>query len=184
MLNDLSTRAKFGLTAIAVALIGILVVLFLPMSVTETMYYSRENIILLTPETNLKHFGIAIIVIVFVFVLLAFKRNIFMYSLSTLIILSCIVISFLTLTNYIAIQNEQIIIKDYDGESIYPWTEIDEIVYEYVFEENGKYIFRTKNNEQFIIYETAKFGNMEKSKIYMTARNLNIKFIERAAEGS
>ena len=64
MLNDLSTRAKFGLTALAVTLIGYLLVLFLPISLTETMYYSRDNIILLTPESNLKHFGIAIMVIV------------------------------------------------------------------------------------------------------------------------
>ena len=184
MLTDLSTRAKYGISAIAVALIGYVLVLFLPISITETKYYSRDNIILLTPESNFKHFGIAIIAIVLALIILALKRNTLIYCLSSIIILSCLIISFITLTNYIAIQNKQIIIKDYSGENVYPWTEIDEVVYEYVVYENGKYIFKTKNNEQFIIYETKKFGSEVKSKIYSTARNLEIPFIERAAEDS
>lgn len=181
MLTLISTRGKFTLTAIALFLISILLVFFLPISVTETLYFDKANIVLLTPATNMTHLLISLVLVIFAFVLLALKRNWFTYILSILVMITGLVWSSLSVLNYTAIQEEQIVIKYYDGVTTYPWTSINEVVYEYFEDRNGHYIFTTTDGQQIRIDETAKFTSVVKSEIYTTARAQEISFIERAA---
>lgn len=131
MLQEKSTRAKIGITAIAVGLIGLIIALFLPTIMTETLHFNRDNIVLLTPKSNLIISLLSLVLIVATLILLALKHTKLTYSLATLTIMAIIGFCGWTLTNFQAIQNEQIIIKSYNGEQIMNWADIQEVVYEY-----------------------------------------------------
>jgi hypothetical protein len=181
MLNKISTRGKFALSAITVFLISILLVFFLPVSVTETLYSERANIVLLTPVTNMTHLLISLLFVIIALVLLALKRNVITYIIGTLFIIAGIIGSSFSVLNYTAIQDEQIVIKYYDGLASYPWSSIKEAVYEYRTGENGYYIFTTTDDQHIKIDETAKFTSSVKTTIYSTVRANDIPFIERVA---
>ena len=179
MLNKKSTRAKIGIIAIAVGLIGIIFALFLPTIMTETLHFSKDNIVLLTPKNNLIISLTSLVLIVVTLILLALKHTKLTYSLATLTIIAIIGFCGWTLTNYNAIQTEQIILKSYNNEQIFNWADIETVIYEYHHElPYGQYIFQTANDE-IIIKETLKFGTEQKQKIYSTARSMDIAFIER-----
>lgn len=182
MLNATSTRAKIGIIAIAVGLIGIIIALFAPTFMTETLHISQHNIVLLSAKNNLIISLVSIVLIVIILVLLAFKHTKITYSLATVAILAVIGFCAWTLTNYIAIQTEQIIAKSYTNEQVLKWSDMQQVIYEYDTElPYGQYIFQTADNEM-IIKETLKFGPDEKQKIYSTARSFDVAFIEREME--
>lgn len=179
MLNEKSTRAKIGILAIAVGLIGFIIALFAPTFMTETLHFSQDNIVLLSAKNNLIISLVSLVLIVIILILLALKHTKVTYSLATVAILAVIGFCTWTLTNYIAIQNEQIITKSYNNEQIWKWTDIEQVIYEFHTElPYGQYIFQTADNE-LVITETMKFGPDEKQKIYNTARSFDVAFIER-----
>lgn len=179
MLNEKSTRAKFGILAIAVGLIGFIIALFAPTFMTETLHFSQDNIVLLSAKNNLIISLVSLVLIVIILILLALKHTKVTYSLATVSILAVIGFCTWTLTNYTAIQNEQIITKSYNNEQIWNWTDIDQVIYEYHTElPYGQYIFQSRDNE-LVITGTMKFGSEEKKKIYSTARSFDVAFIER-----
>lgn len=179
MLHEKSTRAKIGIIAIAVGLIGMIIAFFLPTIMTETLHFSKDNIILLTPKNNLIISISSLVLIVATLILLALKHTKLTYGLATLTIIGIIGFCGWTLTNYQAIQSEQIIVKSYQNEQVMNWSDVQSVVYEYGNTlPYGQYIFQTANDE-IIIGETAKFGTEQKQKIYSTARSLDITFTER-----
>lgn len=179
MLHEKSTRAKIGIFAIAVGLIGTIIALFAPTFMTETLHFSKGNIVLLSAQDNLFISLGSLIVIVIILILLAIKHTKVTYSLATIAILAVIGFCTWTLTNYTAIQNEQIITKSYTNENVLKWTDIEQVIYEYHTDlPYGQYIFQTADDE-IMITETLKFGPDEKRKIYSTARSFDVTFIER-----
>ena len=179
MLNEKSTRAKIGITAMAVGLIGVIIAFFAPTIVTETLHFSRDNIVLLTSKNNLITSLGSLVLIVILLFLLALKQSKVTYSLVTISILAVLVFCAWTLTNYTAIQKEQIITKSYNNEQVLKWTDMQKVIYEYHAElPYGQYIFQTADDE-IIIAETAKFGSEEKQKIYSTARSFDVVFTEQ-----
>lgn len=180
MLHEKSTRAKIGIIAIAVGLIGMIIALFLPTIMTETLHFSKDNIILLTPKNNLIISISSLVLIVAILILLALKHTKLTYSLATLTIIGILGFCGWTLTNYQVIQSDQIIVKSYQNEQVMNWADIQSVVYEYGGDKlpYGQYIFQTANDE-IIIGETAKFSTEQKQKIYSTARSLDITFTER-----
>ena len=182
MLNEKSTRAKIGIFAIAVGLIGTIIALFAPTFMTETLHFSKGNIVLLSAKNNLIISLVSLVVIVIILMLLALKHTKVTYSLATIAILAMIGFCTWTLTNYIAIQNDQIITKSYTNEQIWKWMDIEQVIYEYHPElPYGQYIFQTADNE-LVITETVKFGPDEKQKIYSTARSFDVAYVEREME--
>lgn len=181
MLNEKSTRAKIGITAIAVGLIGFIIAIFLPTTMTETLHFSRDNIILVTPKSNSDISFLSLGLIVTTLILLALKHTKLTYSLATVTIIAIISFYSWTLGNYIAIQDEQIIIKSYTNEQVTKWADIQAVFYEYSEDKQyGQYIFHTAS-DKIIIDETPKFGPDQKKKIYSTARSYNIAFTEQAS---
>lgn len=180
MLNEKSTRAKIGITAIAVGLIGFIIAIFLPTIMTETLHFSRDNIVLVTPKNNSDISFLSLFLIVATLILLALKHTKLTYSLAAVTIIAIIGFYSWTLGNYIAIQDEQIIIKSYTNEQVTNWSDIQAVFYEYSEDSPfGQYIFHTAN-DKIIIDETPKFGPDQKQKIYSTARNNQIAFTEQA----
>ena len=181
MLNEKSTRAKIGITAIAVGLIGFIIAIFLPTIMTETLHFSRDNIVLVTPKSNSDISFLSLGLIVATLILLALKHTKLTYSLAAVTIIAIIGFYSWTLGNYIAIQDEQIIIKSYTNEQVTKWSDIQAVFYEYSEDaQYGQYIFHTAN-DKIIIDETPKFGPDEKQKIYDTARSYHIAFTEQAS---
>ena len=179
MLHEKSTRAKIGLIAIAVGLIGSIIAFFAPTIMTETLHFNQENIVLLSAKSNLSLSLISIVLIVIILLLLAFKHTKWTYSLATVALIAIISFWTWTLTNYTAIQQQQIISKSYTSEQILHWSDMQQVIYEYHHElPYGQYIFKTATNE-LLITETAKFGWEQKQQIYNIARNFDVDFIER-----
>ena len=179
MLNEKSTRAKIGIFAIAVGLIGIIIAFFAPTVITETLHFSQDNIILLTLKSSFIISLISLVLIVAILLLLAIKHTKVTFSLASVAIVAVVAFCTWSLTNYTAIQKEQIVMKSFNNEQILKWTDIEQVVYEYDFElPYGQYIFQTAS-EEMVITETAKFGVEEKQKIYSTARSFDVAFVER-----
>lgn len=177
MNNTLSIQGKFFVSAIVFFLLSILLVLFLPITISETFYFNRDNVVLLTPVKNLYLFTISLAIIFLTLVLLGFKRTNLTYCIASFIIILSLVGGYFSLISYTAIQEKQIVVKNFSKETIYPWSEIQEVLYEYGA--LGKYTFTMQDDYQFSINETERFGLDEKSAIYRIANDNDIPFIER-----
>lgn len=69
-----------------------------------------------------------------------------------------LVLCYFSVLSYIAIQNTQIVFKEYLHKTTYEWQDIKEVIFEYGIGTVGTYYFQTKNNEKFAIRENGQFG--------------------------
>lgn len=86
-----------------------IIALFLPTIMTETLHFSKDNIILLTPKNNLIISISSLVLIVATLILLALKHTKLTYSLATLTIIGILGFCGWTLTNYKVIQSDQLL---------------------------------------------------------------------------
>ena len=101
MLNEKSIRAKIGIFAIAVGLIGIIIAFFAPTIMTETLHFSQDNIILLTLKSSLIIAIVSLVLIVAILILLALKATKVTFSLASLAIVVVLAFCTWSLTNYL-----------------------------------------------------------------------------------
>jgi len=179
MLHALSVRAKYFIAALILALLTPFLAFFTPLTISQTFYTDRQDVILMTPPSNFIMLLIALGLIFVVFIVLGLKRNPSIYILACVIILSSIVLGYYSLLSYSAIQKDQIVFQQYHHQTIYNWQDLNEIIYEYEIGTFGTYYFQTKSNEQFIIEENGQFGLDEKRAIYKLAVLNGVKFMER-----
>lgn len=179
MLNQKSPRLIFFVIVIALLLLSPIVVLFFPIAVVETLYFHRENIVLLTPKINFLLILIAILMIIFGLVILAFKRSVVTYILTILLLIGSLGSVYFSTLSYTAIQKTQIIIKEYHTTTIYKWEDIEKVIYEYEIGTFGTYYFITDNNKEFFIKENGQFGLDAKRAIYKSANENGVNFLER-----
>ncbi|MDM5249933.1 MULTISPECIES: hypothetical protein [unclassified Lysinibacillus] len=179
MLNELSPSTKFFITAIVLLLISPIIIFMLPLTISQTFYFSRDNIVLITPTNNFTMLFLAIALIILTFIMLGFKRNKYTYLITIIVIMSSLVLGYFSLVSYIAIQKTQIIFKEFHHQTTYEWPDIKEVIYEYEVGTVGTYYFQTKNNEKFVIEENGQFGGEEKSAIYHLANENGATFVER-----
>ncbi len=179
MLNELSPRAKFFLLAIALFLVSPIIVFMLPFAISQTFYFSRENIVLITLTKNFVMLSLALGLMIITLIMLGFKRNKYTYSMTVITIASSLVLGYFSLLSYIAIQKTQIVFQEFHHQTTYEWQDIKEVIYEYEIGTVGTYYFLTKNNEKFVIEENAQFGIEEKSAIYRLAYENRALFVER-----
>jgi len=111
--------------------------------------------------------------------MLGFKRNKYTYLISIITIVSGLILGYFSLLSYIAIQNTQIVFKEFHYQITYEWQDIKEVIYEYEIGAAGTYYFQTNNNEKFVIRENGQFGLDEKSAIYNLANDNSATFVER-----
>jgi len=182
MLNELSPSAKLFILAIALLLLSPIIVFILPFAISQTFYFSRDNIVLITPTNNLTMLVLAIALIILTLIMLGFKRNKYTYLITIIVIVSSLVLGYFSLINYIAIQKTQIVFKEFHHQTTYKWQDIKEVIYEYEIGTVGTYYFQTKNNEEFVIAENGQFGIEEKSAIYHLTYENGATFIEREKE--
>ncbi len=179
MLNALSVRAKYFIAALMLAILTPFLAFFMPLTISHTFYFNRDNVVLITPPSNFIMLLIAIGLIVLALIVLGLKRNPYIYAILSAIILSSFVLGYYSFLSYSAIQKDQIIFQHYHKQIIYKWQDINEVIYEYEIGSVGTYYFQTTNNEQFVIEENGQFGLDEKRAIYQLAILNEAKFIER-----
>ncbi|WP_223555805.1 MULTISPECIES: hypothetical protein [Lysinibacillus] len=179
MLNELSPSARLFILAIVLLLVSPIIVFILPFAISQTFYFSRDNIVLITPTNNFTMLVLAIALIILTLIILGFKRNKYTYLITIIVIVSSLVLGYFSLVNYIAIQKTQIVFKEFHHQTTYEWQDIKEVIYEYEVGTVGTYYFQTKNNEKFVIEENGQFGTEEKSAIYHSAHENGATFIER-----
>ncbi|KOP78053.1 hypothetical protein AMS59_13150 [Lysinibacillus sp. FJAT-14745] len=179
MLNEISPSAKLFIFAIVLLLLSPIIVFMLPFTISQTFYYSRDNIVLITPTYNFILLFLAIALIILTLIILGFKRNKYTYLITLLVIVSSLVLGYFSVLSYTAIQNKQIVFKDFHHQTTYEWQDIKEVIYEYEIGTVGTYYFQTKNNEKFVIEEDGQFGAEEKSAIYNLANDNGATFLER-----
>lgn len=156
-----------------------IVVLIFPIAMVETLYFHRDNIVLITPLINFQLILLAILMIIFGLLILAFKRSVVPYIITTLLLIGSVVTVYFSTLSYTAIQKAQIIIKEYNTTKIYKWEDIQKVIYEYEKGTVGTYYFITDNNKEFSIKENGQFGIDEKRAIYKSAIENEAKFLER-----
>ncbi len=179
MLNALSVRAKYFITALMLAILTPFLAFFMPLTISHTFYFNRDNVVLITPPSNFIMLLIAMGLIVLALIVLGLKRNPYIYAIFSAIILSSFVLGYYSFLSYSAIQKDQIVFQHYHKQIIYKWQDINEVIYEYEIGSVGTYYFQTTNNEQFVIEENGQFGLDEKRAIYQLAILNEAKFIER-----
>lgn len=179
MLHALSVRAKYFVAALILAILTPFLAFFTPLTISQTFYAHREDVVLMTPPSNFIMLLIALGLIFVVFIVLGLKRNPNIYTLAFVIILSSIVLGYYSLLSYSAIQKDQIVFQQYHHQTIYKWQDLHEVIYEYEIGTFGTYYFQTKSNEHFVIEENGQFGLDEKRAIYKLAVLNGVKFMER-----
>ncbi|MFJ3389629.1 hypothetical protein [Lysinibacillus sp. NPDC086135] len=179
MLNEISPNAKLFIIAIVLLLLLPFIVFLLPLTISQTFYFSRDNIVLITPTSNFTMLFLAIAFIILTLIMLGFKRNKYTYLITLIVIVSSLVLGYFSLLSYTAIQKTQIVFKEFHHQTTYKWQDIKEVIYEYEIGAAGTYSFQTKNNEKFAIKENGQFGLDEKSAIYNLVNDNGATFVER-----
>lgn len=178
MLHTISTRGKFFIAALLFFLIAIILVLILPIAVMETVYDRQEYIFLAMPFSNIKFFAICLFGIFCSMLLLAFKQAWYTVTLTVVITVASIFISYHALTGYIAIQNKDLTVKDLWHEHQIEWEHVNEINFEYTASNAGNFIFEMKDGSIFILPYSGNIGSRGKSIIYSKSVEFNIPFAE------
>ncbi len=179
MLSQLSPNAKLFIFAIVLLLLSPIIVFMLPITISQTFYFSKDNIVLIIPTNNFTMLFIAIMLIILTSIMLGFKRNKYTYLMTIIVIVSSLVLGYFSPLNYTAIQKTQIVFKEFHHQTTYEWQDIKEVIYEYEIGTVGTYYFQTNNNEKFVIRENGQFGSEERSRIYNAAYLNGATFIER-----
>ncbi|EFI68897.1 hypothetical protein JIN86_18115 [Lysinibacillus sp. HST-98] len=179
MLNAFSPRAKYFIAALMLAILTPFLGFFMPLTISHTFYFNKDNVVLITPPSNFIMLLIAFGLIVLALIVLGLKRNPYIYVISSAITLSSFVLGYYSFSSYSAIQKDQIVFQQYYHQTIYKWQDIHEVIYEYEIGTVGTYYFQTTNNEKFVIMENGQFGLDEKRAIYQLAMLNGAKFTER-----
>lgn len=74
MLNALSVRAKYFTTALMLAILTPFLAFFMPLTISHTFYFNRDNVVLITPPSNFIMLLIAIGLIVLALIVLGLKE--------------------------------------------------------------------------------------------------------------
>lgn len=183
MLHRPGISVYFFVFALGLALLSPLIILLVPITVIDTLYFSKENIVIITPIKNFVLITIAMLLVIAGIVILGFKRNILTYSIVVILLIASAVSFYLSTISYTAIQQSQIVMKNGHTAEIFPWHDLQEVVYEYETNSPGTYYFKTKNHQEFMIQENGQFNSEKKQTIYRVAKNNGIHFIERPKHG-
>lgn len=179
MLNQKSPRVLFIIFALAAIILSPIILAFLPLVVVETMYFSRENIVLLTPRRNFILLAGAIVLLIAILVLFAWKRTIYSYGLAVFLLAGSVSMLYYSMLSYTAIHEGGIVLKEYHTVKDYAWSDIAEVIYEYETYSPGVYTFTTTLGETLQIQENGQFSPDERSAIYRVVMERGISFTER-----
>lgn len=155
-IRGMSVEARLILGIIALFIIGMLVTIFAPFIYSETKYFSEEAINLIIPRTNFWLFGLAFIILIVMFLLLAWRRNRWTYMMSVLLMGVALFVGYLSFLSVTLIHETGIEQRDVFTTHAYTWQEIDHVVLTYDERNQEMYTFTPKNGESFTLAQNAK----------------------------
>ncbi|WP_010288586.1 hypothetical protein [Kurthia massiliensis] len=155
-IRDISTEARFVLSAIALLIIGMLVTMFAPFIYSETKYFSEDAIVWIIPMTNFWLLGLAFIIVIVMLLLLAWRRNMWTYMMSVLLIGAALFVGYLSFLSVTFIRETGIEQRDVLTTHAYTWQEIDHVVLTYDERNQEMYTFTPKKGEPFTLAQNAK----------------------------
>lgn len=179
MLHEKSPRAIFTVWAIIVGLFAPIVILFVPITITQSFLYDPTQIVVLAPSKNHYLLTIGFVFVIGALLLLAFKRSKQTYMASTFLLVGAIGFFAFSTLSYVIIHPDYITVKDYLNKQQYAMTEFDEVIYEYGQDEPGQYQFITKSGETVIIKDSPQIHFEKQRAIYKTALAHDLAFTER-----
>lgn len=172
-----SRRGKLLLFALALTLVSSMLVLFLPLIVAQTFYYSRDTILLLIPAKNFMLLAVALGMLVVMLVIIAFLQKPWSYTLATIVVLLSGITGYASTQSIILIEQQGITIRDVYKKEHYTWDSIARVTYYYTAHtDNGKYTFVTTTGEEITINETPLFDAYKKSVFREVLKRHNISY--------
>lgn len=167
-LHDISVPARFVLLAIATIIIGSLVVLFAPLIYSETAYFNEDAIIWTIPMKNFWLLGLAFIVLVMMWLLLAWRRNRWTYIVSAVMLMMVFVIGYASFLSVTFIRDTGIEQRDVFKTHAYQWEEIEQVTLTYNAKAEEIYTFTPKNGEPFTLEQNQKTASAGLQTLFST----------------
>lgn len=155
-LHDISASAKFVLLAIATIIIGSLVVLFVPLIYSETVYFNEDVIMWTIPMKNFWLLAFALIVLVMMWLLLAWRRNRWTYIMSGVLLIIVFVMGYASFLSVTFIRETGIEQRDVFTTHEYKWEDIEKVTLTYNTKNEDVYTFTPKNGEPFTLAQNQR----------------------------
>ncbi|WP_274309891.1 ATP-dependent exonuclease [Solibacillus daqui] len=175
MLKQYSPRLLFTLAAITCLVISPLFAIFVPMTVPDLFLTDRSWFYIYSFKGNVKLIMMGFVLLAAAFALLSWKRHAATYVGCLALIIFGLVTLYSSTENYTAINETQVQKNLLIGSQTLKWSEIDEVVLEYVPGSLGQYIFKGKNGKEIIVAEDKE---MATSYIYQMANKQDVPFNE------
>lgn len=177
MFKNFSPSLFFAMTAVTVCIFTPIIMLFHP--VIYSLIFTDPFTIFIPTLIYKRLIVIGSLLVAGILGLLAYKRNIFTYTISSVLFIVGIGMWYFSIQNHIAINETHLVKQTFFNKDQYEWNEFKEVVFEYAdLEDMGDYTFTTKTGEQFTLKERElRFDG--KLQIYNYAMSNNIPFIER-----
>jgi len=177
--KNFSPSLFFSMSAVTVVVVAPLIMIFHPIFQNEFFLYNNSSVTFIPNPLNFRLVLITGLVLIVMFWLLAYKRNMKVYLIGLLLFILSIGLGYLSTQNYILISQEELERHYLFEEHQYRWEELDEVVYEYVVGSNkGDITFTTKTGDQFVVKEK-ELHSTGRSLIYQLSRANEVTYIER-----
>lgn len=179
MLHEKSPRAVLMVWAIVTVLLSPLVILFLPITITQSFFYDPSQIVVLAPTKNHYLLTLTFGLVFTLLVLLAIKRTKWTYLASGVLTVAAVTAFIFSTLSYVIIHPDYITVRDYWNTQEYTMDQFEAVVYEYGDDEPGRYQFITKHGEAVVIQDSPQLHFEKRGAIYKTALNYGLEFTER-----
>lgn len=153
-----------------------------PVFYVQTFLFDRLAIILYPDGINFRLVMAACFVLFIGLMIPVIKQNKLTFSLSSVIIAGGLFVFYLSILSYTYIGKEEVVSNKLFDEKTFQWSEIQEVVLEYYFDDIGKheeYIFTSVVGDSIRIPLNDQFLQEDKSEIYKVAKLNNVEFIEQ-----
>lgn len=155
-LRDISIPARFVLLAVATLIIGSLAVLFVPLIYSETKYFSENVIVWTIPMKNFWLLGLGFVVLIVMWLLLAWRRNRWTYIFSALLFIAALGIGYASFLSVTFIRDTGIEQRDVFQKHIYQWEDIERVTLTYNEANEEVYTFIPKSGATFTLDQNSK----------------------------
>jgi thiol:disulfide interchange protein len=167
-LHDISASARFVLLAVATIIIGSLVVLFAPLIYSETVYFNEDVIMWTIPMKNFWLLGLALIVLVMMWLLLAWRRNRWTYVASVVLFIATCVLGYASFLSVTFIREAGIEQRDVFKTHVYQWEDIEKVTLTYNEKAEDVYTFTPKNGEPFTLEQNQRTASAGLQTLFST----------------
>lgn len=176
--NNTRPSLVFFMLALAVLIVAPLVILILPLMAVETLYFNKNNIVLITPKENFILLTLAFVGVISALLLLAWKRKTTTYVIVVILLILSGVAAVQSPKSYIAIDEEGVQVQKYNQLAVYKWSDMTDILYEFSETDAAYYTFTLSNGENVKIVENGQMIS-KRGSILSLARKHDIPLQEK-----